>query len=73
MQDRDPNIEVPEHIHSRVEDRLHRTSFSSVDEYVTYVLEEVLVEVEQATTGAHESVDDEDVKNRLESLGYLDS
>lgn len=66
-------IELPERLLSRVERRLPRTEFDSADEYVAFVLEEVLYQVESETDGDDfESVDEQEVKDRLRSLGYLD-
>lgn len=66
-------VELPEHIVERVEDRLPRTEFESTTEYVTFVMEEVLYRVEQGTDDEDfEEVDEDEVKDRLKSLGYLD-
>jgi hypothetical protein len=48
-----------------------QTQFESVEEYVVFVLEEVLAEVETRGAKAQEEVDDAEVRSRLESLGYL--
>ena len=69
---RKKEITVPHGLHARVEARLPRTEFESVDEYVVHVLEETLTSVEAATDDDAPQVDEEQVKNRLESLGYLD-
>ena len=67
-------VSLPEHLVAQVEDRLARTDFDSPEGYIAYVLEEVLVRVEDATEDAnYESVDEDEVKSRLESLGYLDN
>ncbi|TYL36427.1 hypothetical protein CV102_22655 [Natronococcus pandeyae] len=66
-------VELPTRIVDRVEDRLPYTEFESADEYVEYVMEEVLYRVEQETEDDDfEPVDEEEVKDRLKSLGYLD-
>ena len=66
-------IELPERVVDRVEARLPRTEWDSPDEYITYVLEEVLYRVEEETEDDDfESVDEDEVKDRLKSLGYLD-
>lgn len=66
-------VALPERVVTRVEDRLPRTEFDSADEYVTFVLEEVLYRVEQETEDDDfESVDEDEVRQRLEALGYLD-
>jgi len=66
-------VELPERIVERVEDRLPRTEFDSPAEYITFVMEEVLYRVEQETEDDDfEPVDEDEVKDRLKSLGYLD-
>lgn len=66
-------VELPTRIVERVEDRLPRTEFDTPAEYVTYVMEEVLYRVEQETEDDDfEEVDEDEVKDRLKSLGYLD-
>jgi hypothetical protein len=66
------SVELPDRIVSRVEDRLPRTEFDTPAEYMTYVMEEVLYRVEKDTEDDDfEPVDEEEVKDRLKSLGYL--
>lgn len=65
-------VELPERVAERVEARLPFTEFDSVDEYVTFVVEEVLYAVEEAADEDHEAVDEAEVRSRLESLGYLE-
>lgn len=65
-------VDLPERIVERVEDRLPRTEWDEPAEYITYVLEEVLYHVEKETEDDDfEPVDEEEVKDRLKSLGYL--
>ncbi len=67
------SVELPERIVTRVEDRLPRTEFDTPAEYITYVMEEVLYRVENETEDDDfEPVDEQEVKDRLKSLGYLD-
>lgn len=71
-QDGVAGINIPEELRERLERRLPRTEFETIDEYATYVLEEVLYEVEQNTDDDEfEAADEQEVKSRLESLGYL--
>lgn len=67
------SVELPTEVVERVDARLPRTEFDSAGEYVAYVVEEVLAGVE-ADLGDDdvESVDEGQVRDRLESLGYLD-
>ncbi|PSQ06383.1 hypothetical protein BRC95_05880 [Halobacteriales archaeon QS_5_68_33] len=65
-------VELPRRIVDRVEDRLPRTEWDEPEEYITYVMEEVLYRVEKETADDDfEPVDEEEVKSRLKSLGYL--
>ncbi|PSP90548.1 hypothetical protein BRC90_01160 [Halobacteriales archaeon QS_4_69_34] len=68
----DRTIKLPERIVARVEDRLPRTEWDEPEEYITYVLEEVLYQVEKETENDDfEPIDEREVKSRLKSLGYL--
>ena len=58
-------------LYSRIEERVKETGFGSVDEYVTFVLEEVLKEEGEGET-AFSKEEEEEVKKRLRALGYLD-
>jgi hypothetical protein len=62
---------LPIGLYGRIEERVKAAaSFSSVDEYVAFVLEEVLkAEGEEASTFTDE--EEEEVKRRLRGLGYL--
>jgi len=72
VQEKTQSLELPNRIVERVESRLPRTEWDTPEEYVTFVLEEVLYHVEQETEDDEfESVDEEEVKDRLKSLGYL--
>ena len=66
----DRSISLPEDLYKACEARVASTTFESVDEYVAFVLREVVEE--QAIVG--ESCDDSaDVPDdQLEALGYLD-
>lgn len=65
-------VDLPDRIVERVEARLPRTEFDDVGEYVTFVMEEVLYRVEKETEDDDfEAVDEDEVKDRLKSLGYL--
>jgi Arc/MetJ-type ribon-helix-helix transcriptional regulator len=67
------SIELPKRIVERVENRLQRTDWDESSEYITYVLEEVLYQVEQETDDDDfEAVNEEEIKDQLKSLGYLD-
>ena len=66
-------VSLPASLVERVERRLSHTDFDSPDEYVAYVVEEVLASVEKMDgTDDHDAVDAGEVEDRLRSLGYLD-
>jgi hypothetical protein len=65
-------VELPRRIVDRIEERLPRTEWDEPEGYITYVMEEVLYRVEKETEDDDfEPVDEEAVKSRLKSLGYL--
>lgn len=62
---------LPASLYKKIEERVNATEFNSVEEYVTFVLEEVLKdEGEEEKTFSKE--EEEEVKKRLRALGYLD-
>lgn len=64
-------IRLPKQILNRTKQRIQHTEFDSSEEYITYVLEEVLYRVEKMSDDRDESVNENEVKSRLKSLGYL--
>ncbi len=63
---------LPTELYSRIEGRAKATGFGSVDEYATFVLEEVLKEEGEEEERAFSKEDEEEVKKRLRALGYVD-
>jgi Arc/MetJ-type ribon-helix-helix transcriptional regulator len=59
-------------LYGRLEERVKDTGFGSVDEYVTFILEEVLKDEGEEEESALSKEDEEEVKKRLKALGYLD-
>ncbi len=64
-------IKVPKDIIRKIEERIKDTEFKSVEEYVTFVLEEVIRDEEEPEEVFSEE-DEKTVKERLRALGYLD-
>ena len=60
---------IPADLYGEVEKRVETSDFGSVDEYVQFVLEEVVKEEEAESLSPE---DEEEVKKRLRALGYLD-
>lgn len=68
-------ISVPKVLSDKIKKRMEGTGFNSVSSYVTYVLRQVLSNVEQQQEQpkqAFSEADERKVKERLRSLGYLD-
>ena len=64
-------VYLPAELYDRVKERAEATDFESIEEYVTFVLQEVLKEEEPEET-AMDSEQEKEVKKRLRALGYLD-
>jgi hypothetical protein len=65
-------VELPTDVVTRVEDRLSRTEWETPDEYITYVVKEVLSQVETELGSADDDdITEEEVRSRLKDLGYL--
>lgn len=64
-------IKIPKDLIEKIEKRIQRTEFKSVDEYATFVLEEVIKDEEEPEEVFSEE-DEKKVKERLRALGYLD-
>jgi Arc/MetJ-type ribon-helix-helix transcriptional regulator len=61
---------MPAELYGRIEERVKATDFRSVDEYVEFVLEEVVKE--EGEEKAFSEEEEKEVKRRLKDLGYLE-
>jgi len=70
------SVKIPEDIYKKIEGRIEEAGFDSVEDYVTYVLREVLASLEEEEEQEEEQVfseeEEEKVKERLRALGYID-
>ena len=57
-------------LYKQIAERAKTTGFNSVDEYVIFVMEEVLKDDDE--TQAMSKEDEEEVKKRLKALGYIE-
>jgi len=64
-------VYLPAELYDRIDERAKATGFGSVEEYVTFVMEEVLKEDEEEERPFTKE-EEEEVKKRLRALGYLD-
>ncbi|RLI10199.1 CopG family transcriptional regulator [Candidatus Bathyarchaeota archaeon] len=64
-------IEIPKKLYERVKKYVEESGgeFKSVEEYVAFVLEEILGEGEEEAVFTPE--EEEEIKRRLRALGYL--
>jgi hypothetical protein len=64
-------VYLPAELYDRIKERAKTTEFESIEEYVTFVMQEVLKEEgpEEVPTDQEQ---EEEVKKRLRALGYLD-
>ena len=65
-------IKIPTDLIKKIEERVKETEFESVDEYTTFVLEEVVKEDDEEIEEVFSEEDEVKVKERLRALGYLD-
>lgn len=67
------SLQLPADVLTRIEARVERTEFEDASAYISYVLKEVLHEAEEdGDLHTSDQVDEEQVEDRLKSLGYLD-
>jgi hypothetical protein len=65
-------IELSAELVSDIERRLPHTEWETSSEYVSFVMNEVLYQVQESTDESpYDDVDETEVENRLEALGYL--
>ena len=69
-------IEIPEELIKKLQKRVDATDeFDSVEAYISYIIKQVVERLEtegKEEKSAFSEADEEKVKDRLRSLGYLD-
>ncbi|MEA2053860.1 MAG: CopG family transcriptional regulator [Candidatus Thermoplasmatota archaeon] len=65
-------VSIPTPLVEKIKERIKGTGFTSVSGYVTYVLREVIANMDDDEEEAFSKEDEEKVKERLRALGYLD-
>jgi len=71
MKQEKKSVLLPAELYEKIGERVKSTGFDSVDEYVIFVLEEVLKDDEEGDQ-AMSKEEEEEVKKRLKALGYLE-
>ena len=66
-------ISIPKPLAENIKKRLKGTGFNSVSSYVTYVMRQVVSNIEEKEDKKPEfsKKDEQEIKSRLKSLGYL--
>ncbi len=65
-------VDISDRLYSEIEGRVKESGeFKSVEEYITFVLEELLKDEEEEEEHSLSEEDEEKVKDRLRGLGYL--
>ena len=59
-------IEISDEIYDKIKEKIKDTEFDSVEKYIEYVLKQALGETE-----VYSKEDEEKVKERLKTLGYI--
>ncbi len=63
-------ITIPRVLYEKLNTAIKGTGFSSVSDYVTYVMREITASMEEEKKGFSKE-DEERVKKRLKALGYV--
>ncbi len=66
-------VSIPLPLYEKIKERIKETGFTSVSDYVTFVLREVLASLEEDEKEEVFSEEEEEkVKERLRALGYIE-
>lgn len=65
-------ISIPKDLAEKIKKRIQGTEFPSISSYIVYVLKEIISDSESEKREEFTKEDEERVKERLRSLGYLD-
>lgn len=65
-------VNIPDELYDRIERNLEDFGFRTVDEYVVFVLEEVIKKDGDGEDKVFSEEEEEAIKKRLRDLGYLD-
>lgn len=65
-------VKIPKDIIEKIKERIQGTEFKSVEEYITFVLKEVIKDEDDEPEEVFSEEDEKKVKERLRALGYLD-
>lgn len=74
MENRPNSIQLPADLHEQIAKRVEQSDFASVEEYVIYVLQEIVKKTSDTDlpTDTYSAEEEANVKERLKGLGYLE-
>jgi len=65
-------VSIPKPLFDKIKKRIKGTGFASVSEYVTFVLREVIMSLEEEEKSeVFTKEEEEKIKERLKALGYI--
>ena len=67
-------VEINDNVYSVLEARAEEKDFDETDEYIRYLLDQIVEKIKREKQGqeSYSEEEEEKVKRRLEDLGYLD-
>ncbi len=66
-------VSIPKPLYDKIKELIKDTGFTSVSDYVTYVLREIIASIEEEEKEEVFSKEEEEkIKARLRALGYID-
>jgi hypothetical protein len=70
-EDKNRTMHIPDNLYRLIKRRAAVTGFGSVDEYVMFILQEIVAEDMEPENIDFNKQDEEEVKKRLKDLGYM--
>lgn len=68
---KDVKVNIPDHLFGQLNSYLEKTAFNSVDDFVTFVLQDYLDQNDPQENRNLSQDETEEITKRLENLGYL--
>ncbi|MCD4693236.1 MAG: hypothetical protein K8R79_10000 [Calditrichales bacterium] len=68
---KDVKVNIPDHLFGQLKSYLKKTAFNSVDDFVTFVLQDYLDQNDPQENKNLSQDETEEITKRLENLGYL--
>ncbi|NPA86546.1 MAG: CopG family transcriptional regulator [Candidatus Diapherotrites archaeon] len=65
-------VSIPKPLYDKIKELIEGTGFTSVSDYVTYVLREIVASIEEEKEEVFSKEEEEKIKARLRALGYID-